>query len=295
MPACQNTSPEAPVSIFAVVVLYRSTPVERPSVLSLLEASLVASDPGLRLHIRLADNTPGGQVIEDLPDGVEFCAYPANPGLALPYNEALHAAEQQGYEWLLTLDQDTGLPPNFLTCMAREARRYAPCGDVSAIVPHIVDGGRPISPFCYRAGFLPVVLPLTRHGLAPQHASAINSGSLVRCSAVHDLGGYDAEFPLHNSDTRLFQRIDQAGKRVAIAAVTVPHELSILQREKRISPERYRHMLQDERSFWNRHMGPMGRAERLVRLTGRAVKGLLRGEDQAFQRITLQELRRRLW
>ena len=54
-------------------------------------------------------------------------------------------------------------------------------------------------------------------------------------------------------------------------------------------------MLEDECTFWDRHMGLAGRTERILRLAGRACKGILRKESSSFQRITLQELRRRLF
>lgn len=283
-----------PVSIFAIVVIYRVAPMESASVASLLAAIDAAQDLGLRLHVRIADNTPGGQATGLLPEGVEYRAYVTNPGLAEPYNDALAAAESEGFNWLLTLDQDTNLPTTFLSRMAVEAQQSAANAAIAAVVPHMVDGDRPISPLCYRGGFLPVVLPATEHGVAPRHASAINSGSLLRCTALRAVGGYDPEFPLHNSDTRLYQKLDHAGLRIAVADVTVPHELSILAREQRIRPERYRRMLEDECAFWDRHMGALGRAERIVRLAGRMVKSFLGKEDPAFRRITGNELRRRL-
>ncbi len=281
--------------VFAVVVIYRMQPTACQSLQTLL-AAVAALPPGaLRLRILVADNTPGGQAIEALPPGVEYRAYPENPGLARPYNDALALAEGDGYMWMLTLDQDTSLPVSFLLSMAMAAAQYAAAPQVAAVVPRIVDRGRPVSPFRYRAGFLPIVPANPASGISGPHTSALNSGSLLRVQALRSVDGYDERFPLHNSDTRLYQRLHVAGLRVAVAAeVTVPHELSILDREHRMSPDRYRHMLEDECAFWDRHMGTLGRAERLVRLVGRWCKGMLHNEDAAFQRVTLGEIRRRL-
>lgn len=292
MPSPQHNAPRP--AIFAVVVIYRALPMECASVASLLPAICAGRDAGLRLHVRVADNTPGGQCVGALPPEMEYVAYPANPGLAEPYNDARSAAESAGFDWLLTLDQDTHLPPDFLIRMADAVEMHAYDDMVAAIVPHMVDSGRTISPMCYRGGFLPMVLPADARGVAPRHASAINSGSLLRCSALRSVGGYDTEFPLHNSDTRVYQKLNDAGLRIAIADVTVPHELSILARAQRMRPERYRQMLEDECAFWDLHMGTAGRAERIVRLAGRAVISFVRGEDAAFQRITRGELFRRI-
>ena len=58
--------------------------------------------------------------------------------------------------------------------------------------------------------------------------------------------------------------------------------------------DRYRKTLIDECEFWDLHMGVLGRAERLIRLAGRICKGHLHREDKAFQKITRDELLRRL-
>lgn len=289
-----NETPERAVSIFAIVVLYRRLARESSSIRSLLVSREMAAASGVSVHVRIADNSPGLLSEEQQIDGVEYRAYPDNPGLARPYNEALQDALRGGYQWLLTLDQDTDLPADFVSIMATTALRYSGDPTIAAIVPTIEDGGRRISPFVYRGGFLPMVprSPLT--GLGPRHLSAINSGALLRCGAIQSLGGYDLQFPLHNSDTRLFQMIDKAGKRVAVADVHVSHELGILNRSGRMSVERYRRMLEDECAFWDQHMSVAGRAERLVRLAIRWLVGRIRGEQAAYQDVTAGEFLRRL-
>lgn len=283
------------MTILAIVVIYRLAPMESSSLITLMHSARQAEIPGLHLKVLVADNTPGGQTVSDLPATVAYRAYPENPGLAQPYNDALSTAAQEGFDWLLTLDQDTRLPPDFLAGMARVAQRYGDDQEVAAVVPRIEDVGRLISPFHFIRGFLPAVLSPSASGLAPRYTSALNSASLLRVRSLLALGGYDPNFPLHNSDTRLYQRLDKAGKRVAIADVRVPHELSILRREERMSPDRYRRMLQDECRFWDRHMGVAGRTERWMRLLGRYGKGALKREHSAFQHITLTELGYRLF
>ena len=280
--------------IFAIVVCYRLQPMQSPSLCTLLEAARLTL-PSLRLAITVADNTPGGQDRGNLPANVRYRAYPENPGLARPYNDAVATATAEGFDWLLTLDQDTHLPPDFLLRMQRHAARYQGVPGVGAIVPHISDNRRRISPFRYIGGFLPRVLPAGTDGVSGRHTSALNSTSLLRVSALRQIGGYDLRFPLHNSDTDLYKRLEESGQRVAVAGdVRVSHQLAILQREQRMKPDRYRQMLRDECEFWDRRMGALGRAERLVRLAGRVCKGYLQGESAEFRRIAAQELRRRL-
>ncbi len=283
------------VTVFAIVVLYRQKPSESRTVVTLQQALLKAAGTALRVEVLLADNTPGGQADEPRPASFRYRAYPGNPGLARPYNDALGMAEVGQFQWLLTLDQDTSLPDMFLVDMAAAAGQFAAAAGVAAIVPHIVDGGRHISPFRYWGGFLPLVLPAGATGISVPHTSALNSASLVRVRALRKIGGYDEKLALHNTDTRLFQQLHGAGMRVAIAGqVTVPHQLAILNRGERMTTERYRKTLLDECDYYDRYMGFAGRVERLVRLIGRLVKGLLQREDRAFLEITLAEIFRRL-
>jgi GT2 family glycosyltransferase len=292
-----TTHPDSDTSILAVIVLYRTRPSESSSVQTLLKAAQVASSesPKLRLSILVIDNTPGGQQIEALPEGIRYRALPDNPGLAKPYNAAIDLAEHENFTWLLTLDQDTSLPTNFLTSLDRYAKQYQPVDKVAAIVPMVVDNGRPISPFRFVGGFLPVVLAPGTSGILGPHTSAINSTSLLRVSALRQLGGYDVRFPLHHSDTSLYLRLDRAGKQVAAAGdIFVSHELAIMNRQKRMSIDRYQHALADECAFWDLEMGFWGRVERLMRLAGRAAKDILHNEQKAFAAATLTEIRHRL-
>ena len=285
----------AVLNILAVLVVYKTIPAECTSLRSLLQAAERASGIALRVGIVVFDNTPGGQDPGKLPDRVAYRALPDNPGLALPYNEALAYAASEGFSWLLTLDQDTSLPADFLCRLEPYVRRWEREAGVAAIVPQIVDHGRVISPFRFIGGFLPRVLPAGSMGISGRFTSALNSGSLLRVSALRELGGYDPRFPLHNSDTRLYQRLDEAGKHVLLAGdIRVDHELAILQREKRMTLDRYRKLLRDECDFWDLHMGVLGRTERLIRLAGRMCKGYLKQENSAFLTVTRQEMMRRL-
>jgi GT2 family glycosyltransferase len=289
-----ETQRDGRTSIFAVIVLYNKLAAASPTVRTLLEAARAASDR-LRLTVLIVDNTPGCQDPGVLPDGVRYYAEPDNPGLAVPYNKALGMAEEEGFTWLLTLDQDTNLPVDFLRKIEVYAEQYASDTQVASIVPRIADRGRLISPFRFVGGFFPKVLAPGVQGVSKRFTSALNSASVLRVSAVHMLGGYDLQFPLHNSDTNLFHRLDQAGKRLVVAGnILVSHELAIMDRQGRMTPERYRRLLADERAFWDLHMGVLGRAERLLRLMGRVCKDIIRNENRDFCEISLDEIKLRL-
>ncbi|WP_187290220.1 glycosyltransferase [Terriglobus saanensis] len=284
--------------IFAVVVLYKTVPADSLTLQTLFRATNDPAKTSLRFSILIHDNTPGGQDPGTLPEGIRYVAATNNPGLAAAYNGAAATAKEEGYEWLLTLDQDTDLPVNTFDLLLQHMGRYPATsggGQVGAIVPHVIDHGRPISPFRFRGGFLPCLLPGNFSGIAQPYTSAINSAALVRISALEKIGGYDERFPLNNSDSSLFHRLGEAGIRIAVAGdLRVQHELAIMNRQERMTTDRYRQLLADERAFWDLHMHFLGRVERMLRLLGRVCKDLLERRNADFRSLSLKEIRFRL-
>ena len=284
------------VGVIAVVVLYKMRASESPTLRTLLEASSEVSGAGagLELAILIQDNTPGGQDAGDLPAGARYEAAPENPGLASAYNWAMGIAHAEGYSWLLTLDQDTLLPKNFLARISELAVTLEGSPEIAAIVPQITDGGKNLSPFRFAMGAVPRWFPYGFTGILPR-AYALNSAATIRVTAIREISGYDPMFPLDCSDINLFHRIHLSGKRVFLAGdLLVSHDFSMLKKHSRLSIERYRSLLLDECAFWDIHMGAPARAERMVRLAVRALKDLLVSKERAFGRVTLEELKRRI-
>src|ERR1700744_1601622 len=137
-----NNSTQPEVRLLAVIVLFKIRPSVSSSLLTLLASARQAANSKLKLEILIQDNTPGGQEAGDLPENVRYCVAPHNPGLAQAYNSALKVAEKEGYDWLLTLDQDTSLPVNFLERISEIALEQAAPPEVGAIVPKVVGDGR---------------------------------------------------------------------------------------------------------------------------------------------------------
>jgi GT2 family glycosyltransferase len=295
MHATPSDAPQGRVRILAVVVVYKMRPGDSPTLQSLLETQLQDNSIGLDLSILVQDNTPGGQDPGPLPVGVQYIAAPHNPGLSSAYNRALAIARQEGYTWLLTLDQDTLLPGNFLSkiCQIIVESGFSP--EIGAIVPRVVDGDRCISPYEHVANAFPRWFPEGTRGIMPHATYAINSTATLKVDTLHEIGGYDPLFPLDISDISMFHRLHQAGKKVfLVGELTISHDFSILKRDQRMSIDRYRSLLLDECAFWDMYMGPLGRMERLVRLAGRACKETLHSGMTEFRRVTLGELKRRL-
>ena len=283
-------------SIFAVIVLYKTTLEECVSYQTLQQAALEVRPEALALRILLYDNNPHARVPESLPANVEYLAGASNRGLADAYNAALSMAVEHGFDWLLTLDQDTQLPIEALLIYSARTAAVADSPGIAAVVPQIIAAGRMVSPNYFAAGAWPTWFPRGFSGVPARKVYAFNSGSLVRVSALRQIGGYSPWFWLDNSDAAMFRRLDKFGKQVCVAGeLVLDHDFSMLNMRERMSPERYRTVLLAESAFWDLEMNALAGLERTTRLAVRVFKHRLRADPGTLSRLTASALRARLF
>lgn len=286
---------KSPTRLLAVVVLYKMRPCDSPTLQTLFNAIRETSRAELEIGIFIQDNTPGGQDSSGIPEDIRYEAAPENPGLSKAYNRAMDIANAEGYDWLLTLDQDTTLPTHFLTRIAKLASMLETSPTIGAIVPQVVDGDRNLSPFRFALGAVPRWFRQGYVGISHRATYALNSGATLRVDALRQIGGYDPMFPLDISDISVFHRLHRFGHKVFLAGdLCISHNFSLLSKHRRMSLDRYRASLWDECAFWDMNMGRIARLERMIRLTGRFCKDVFTPEEAAFREITITELQRRL-
>jgi GT2 family glycosyltransferase len=294
-------------SLVAVIVLYATEIADCASLRSLLHAAAQLPPGALKLRIHLHDNTAGtsGQSsaanalckLGRLPtEMVSYVHDAQNSGLATAYNHALSIAHGGGYDWLLTLDQDTVLPEGSLVTLVETMALLDDRPDVAAIVPQIRAGGRIVSPNWFFAGGWPRWFPSGYTGIAQHATFAFNSGSLLRVAALRQAGGYSPWFWLDNSDANIYRHLAKLGKRVFIAGqVELAHDFSMQNMQQKVSPARYRTILLAESAFWDIEMNSFAGLERTLRLTVRVAKHLLRRDSAELRGLTIEALRLRLF
>ena len=291
-----DTSGELPICVFAVIVLYKIAPAKSVSLQTLLTARKQMPQGRCYLKMLLYDNTPGGQDPGLLPDGVNYEAATENRGLAPAYNRALEIAHTQGFDWLLTLDQDTALPPEFLSALGCAIDRVAATPQVAAIVPQITGEGRMLSPNYFRFDVLPRFFPKGFTGVSPHATYAFNSASTLRVSALFEIGGYSPLFWLDNSDAYMYRQLYLHGKHVYVAGnIQVDHEFSLFDIKQRVSLARYRNIVDAGCAFWDLELGSLAGFYHTASLVYRLYKHWKRGDDPAIVKITRQMLWKRLF
>lgn len=249
------------------------------------------------IDILIYDNTPGAepQRPQELSEHVDYFATGLNDGLAAAFNFALATAQRKKCDWLITLDQDTVLPAEFLVEVANIAQRIKDEPSIAAIAPRIVGDGRVLSPNWFALGAFPEWFPKGYVGVSPHRTFAFNSASTLRVSALGQINGYSPNFWLDNSDSYLYHQLHLYGKKVFVAGdLEVTHSFSMLDKKNRMSIPRYRNILAAESAFWDMSMNRLAGAERTLRLMGRWVKQCVVGDPKEFRKETAVAVKRRL-
>jgi GT2 family glycosyltransferase len=266
----QDISQPTRQMILPILVLYNVTLENSTTFQTFITSSHYGElDPTL---IAVYDNSP----ISHVRSGEEahLFAYkhdPSNGGIAAAYNWALDIAKSQGHSWLLLLDQDSSLPITFLAFASDAVRLYSTNNSVVAIVPRATDRGGDISPNRVRFGRL-TPLPEPRPQVADYEVTAINSGTAVKVSFVASLGGFNPAYRLDCLDHWLFRQIYAQGKKVALSASVLEHDLSVSDYRNHVSLARYESMLSAEALFVTTEKGRVEIPVYVIRLMMRAVK-----------------------
>jgi GT2 family glycosyltransferase len=282
-------------SILAVIVLYKMRPQNSTAYQTLDTAiSCLGEDRGA-IRILLYDNMPQGPSPHDLPQDVLYVPAARNEGIVGAYNYALGLATGEGYAWMLTLDQDTRLPPEFLLRMRAIARRLCNGNETGAIVPHLLSGGRLLSPVRLRPWGVTYVRRQIA-GFTTGEIHAFNSASLFRVRVLQQIGGCHRGFWLDYQDAYLYRKLHACGRRVYIAEdLEVEHDLSLLSTSRTMGIERFRNFLLAESAYCDLYRGRINGLFLTGRLLGRMWRQQRNGADPAMRRLTRRQLLRRIF
>jgi GT2 family glycosyltransferase len=281
--------------IVAVIVLYKLLPERSPTLNSVMEA--FAAHPELSRSIRLLvwDNSPKAIEQLNLPFPCVYTHAARNVGTSGAYNYAMEFAEGEGCPWLLLLDQDTTVSDNFLPRMLEYSHLLLQNAEVGSVVPFIFSHGSLISP--RRLGRFNQVHPISQanSGVYRGQAFAVNSATLMKVSALREIGGYSDEFWLDLSDVYVFQAMYRKGKHLYIAGdLSLQHSITSMDFDRDMAPERYQNFLSAEGAFVDLNSSLLDRGVYLFRLLVRATRQRRRYKNKIFAKITREYLWRRL-
>jgi GT2 family glycosyltransferase len=279
--------------IFAVVVLYKQRPSASVTVATLARA--LEAGASVDCAVLVYDNSAEPEAEQEtFPRGFHYLAAAVNRGLLGAYEAALIRARAEGYDWLLTLDQDTVLPRDFFSAIEPGLRAAKENRRIAAIVPHLAEGERLLSP-AYVGLSRTTPMPASFAGVPSREARAFNSAALLRVAALDEIGGFDPCFWLDHLDSWLHHQLYVHGWGIYVLdSVHLEHHFSLLNYRERLSIERFRNFLAAESAYIDLYLPPIAGAMHNVRLAGRVVNQTRRQESREVRRATWSALWQRL-
>jgi GT2 family glycosyltransferase len=279
--------------IFAVVVLYGQRPSASVTVATLAGALREAA--AVDCHVLIHDNSPAGELaLNELPENFRYHAAARNRGLLGAYEAALAQARAEGYDWLLTLDQDTALPADFFSAIEPGLKAAEDDPRIAAIVPHLAEGEQLLSPAYVRIGRLK---PLPAHfsGVPRREARAFNSAALLRVAALDAIGGFHPCFWLDHLDSWLHHQFYVQGWRMFVLdSVHLEHHFSLLNYRERVSLPHLQNFLMAESAYTDLYGRWWEHAAYTAQLGVRLINQMRRREAPEVLQATHAAWRRRL-
>lgn len=273
--------------ILAVVVIYKINLEESPTFIALKKLS---KESKLKINLLVYENSVAGVIpsedFNQADDGFasfEYYADSTNSGIAKPYNYALQKAIENNIDWLLLLDQDTQLTPDYFNNLW-EAIKVAQKPETVAIVPQIAQVER-------SKIFSPVVRgklfnrPLNAYGFFEvakmNYLHTINSGMVVSTMFLKEIEGFDLRFWLDGLDLWLFCIIRKQKRNIIVLNTIIKHNLSVKSKEY-VSLDRYINILRSEKLLYNEFWDSRQRFFYIRSLVFRCIKFLFRKGYYAF-------------
>lgn len=184
--------------ILPVIVLYNQRLQATATYSSLLS--------GCGEDLFIYDNSPSAQHpdSEGMKSGWTYVSDPENGGISKAYNSAARYALENGYQWMLFLDQDTVFPANILDEYKEIIGKYP---GINLIAPAMkMDEKHYMSPVKVRFHIGRPSCCVPQGKVSLYEYSPINSGLAVNVAAFHQAGGYNENVKLDFSDYQFIER-----------------------------------------------------------------------------------------
>ena len=206
------------------------------------------------LHICIFDNTDIGDwniseifQVENIGVNVSYTHDNRNSGISIAYNYFAKNALDNGFEWLVFLDQDTHLPLNFYDIYMRNSSSL----DAENIAfPRVYSGEKLISPskyICYRTKKLN--LQNDSKKILLNNITAINSGLMVKTDFFVNVGGYSNDLRLDFCDHEFIERLNGQEIRADLLDVELEQDFSSDTNDREKALVRYKLYVRDMKIY----------------------------------------------
>ena len=167
----------------------------------------------------LVDNGSGN--IDDvtliLSDNIVLIKNPQNKGIAAALNQICEYSLDNGFEWTLTLDQDSVVPDNIVD----EFSKFATLEKAGMLAPIMCDRNRGDSK------------RNNNPSMVSEIKECITSGSMINLNVWNEIGRFDEELFIDGVDFDICYRIIQNGYKILqVNNVYLSHEIGRMEKHK---------------------------------------------------------------
>ncbi|MEZ9303906.1 glycosyltransferase [Vibrio breoganii] len=143
-----------------------------------------------------------------------------NSGIADALNRGIEIASKNGFDWMITMDQDSEPAHDFVHQLCTSLNSFEFNENVALVTPKIIDASNPNkigkllindSKFCFK---LAEMSYRDRNDLL----LSITSGCLTSISKVREVGGFPSEYFIDYVDSCLSLRLIQSGCKIAYSS-----------------------------------------------------------------------------
>lgn len=186
------------MKVLCILVLYKTKLVDSVAYNSFIKYALPQNEFSLFVY----DNSPETVQIES-SEKIKYVSDTSNPGVSKAYNQGALYAKNNGFEWIILLDQDTSFRNHsYLECCSKMFEDP----DINLIAPLVYTAEGVFSPL-YCSHHCPRCYNYKTNEMNDiDRAAIVNSGMVIRVSAFFEVGGYNEEVPLDLSDYQFIER-----------------------------------------------------------------------------------------
>lgn len=148
-------------------------------------------------RVYLFDNSTKEIKLPKLPKNVVYMTEHVNKGIAYALNRMMERAESEGYDWLVTMDQDSVLPDNLVQAYLEHVND----DNIAIICPQVID---------VRRDYMEIKSTPTEE-FVPE---CITSGSCTSIKVWKKLGGFDEWLFIDLVDNEFCKRVVASGYKI---------------------------------------------------------------------------------
>lgn len=189
------------------------------------------------------DNSENKQDISHIAKNAVYVFNGGNLGLSKCYNMAAKYAEENGYDWLLFLDQDT----DFSEISISDYQKAILEGTCDMIAPLVKAGEFIMSPMNFKHNFARLSKKTFQGIEDVNNISIINSGMCVSLNAFYNVGGYNENVFLDYSDHEFVRRFKKKYSSVYILPQKAYQDFSVKSDNRESALARYKLLCQSIR------------------------------------------------